>query len=365
MMLKKSLRKFPRQISTPLLSQRGGFPSQIRASSFSSPNQDDLKKSTPVKETVDIPQAPPAGSFRAYMELGRFHKPIGSYLLAWPCLWSIGMGTPINVFPDPFICGAFVAGSFLLRSGGCVINDLCDRDLDNKVERTKVRPLASGALSPAQAWAFLVANFGGGLGVLLYLDPSCFWIAMASMPLVFGYPLAKRYTHYPQFVLGSVFGWGSLMGYLAATAGVYNWSVMAPLYLGCWSWIVFYDTIYGHQDKRFDKQIGVKSTALTWGDNTKKVLPHLANMTALFWTLSGYYCGLNWAYYASVAAARAHMEWQTKTVDLDNPEDCGNKFKSNSHLAAIIFVGVILGKFDSLSLESLRGKKKTQEALEN
>ena len=164
-----------------------------------------------------------------YAQLARWDRPIGTWLLLWPCAWSVALAAPPGAMPDVPLIALFGVGAFAMRGAGCTINDLWDRDIDRQVERTRLRPLASGALSPVQALAFLGAQLGAGLGVLLTLPPAAVALGLASTPLFTLYPLAKRLTDWPQLVLGLTFNWGALMG-STAVHGACDWPVALPLY---------------------------------------------------------------------------------------------------------------------------------------
>jgi len=221
----------------------------------------------------NISYLPP--SLRPYAHLARLDKPIGTFLLLHPCLWSTALATtPLGCTPDLSLCALFGLGSFLMRGAGCTINDMWDSNYDRNVERTKSRPLASGELTYPQAWTFLALQLSAGLGVLLSLPhlEQCFVWGVASLPLVATYPLMKRYTNYPQLALGMTFNWGAIMGWVAVRGDV-DWSVVAPLYASGVAWTLVYDTLYAHQDKKDDVKLGLKSTALTFGeDGTKPIL---------------------------------------------------------------------------------------------
>ena len=190
-----------------------------------------------------------------YAALGRWDRPIGTWLLLWPCLWSTSLAATAGTMPDASLCALFGLGAFAMRGAGCTVNDLWDRDIDRQVERTRLRPLASGAIGVPQALGFLGAQCTVGLGVLLALPPYAVGLSFVSVPLVGLYPLAKRVTNWPQAVLGLTFNWGALVGW-AAVHGACDWSVVLPLYAGGFWWTLLYDTIYAHQDKRDDAKVG-------------------------------------------------------------------------------------------------------------
>ena len=200
---------------------------------------------TPPNENVSnksLVESAPA-SVRPYLYLSRVDKPIGTMLLLWPCFWSTALAAGSS-YPDPQLLLLFSTGSFLMRGAGCTINDMWDEKYDRHVARTVQRPLASGDLTKKQAAVFLVAQLTGGLTVLTSLPhlDYCFWLGTASLPLVFIYPLMKRYTNWPQLVLGMTINWGALMGY-AATHGTLDLSVVGPLYGGSVAWTLIYDTL--------------------------------------------------------------------------------------------------------------------------
>ena len=169
-----------------------------------------------------------------FAQLGRWDRPIGTWLLLWPCLWSVALATPPGLPPDLSLCAVFGAGAFIMRGAGCTVNDLWDREIDRQVERTRMRPLASGAVSVPAAIGFLTAQLACGLGVVLTLPPAAVVLGLASTPLWVLYPLAKRFTNWPQAMLGLAFNWGALMG-STALHGACDWPVALPLYAaGCW-----------------------------------------------------------------------------------------------------------------------------------
>ncbi|KAF8060498.1 histidine--tRNA ligase [Scenedesmus sp. PABB004] len=285
-----------------------------------------------------------------YAQLMRLDKPIGSWLLAWPGLWSIALAAPPGHLPDPWLTALFGVGAVVrrapgratpvMRGAGCTINDLWDRDIDARVARTAGRPLASGALSPAAALAALGAQLGAGLCVLLQLNGTTQALGVASLGLVVAYPLMKRFTHWPQAFLGLTMNYGAIMGY-AAAAGTPDWAVVAPLYAAGVCWTLVYDTIYAHQDKADDVAVGVKSTALLFGDRTKAWAAGFATAQAAALTAAGAAAGCGPALFAAVAAGAAHQAWQVWTVDLDDGPDCNAKFVSNAWYGAIIYAGLV------------------------
>ncbi|XP_070187327.1 4-hydroxybenzoate polyprenyltransferase, mitochondrial-like isoform X2 [Littorina saxatilis] len=235
----------------------------------------------------------------------------------------------------------FGAGAFFMRGAGCIINDMWDRDFDKKVERTKQRPLASGELTHFQALVFLASQLSVSLGILLQLNTYSILLGASSMLLVVMYPLAKRYTYWPQIMLGVTLNWGVLLAW-AGLKGSLHWPV-APLYLACVLYTMFYDTIYSHQDKYDDMLIGVKSTALKLGDQTKPWLAGFSSVMIGCLTATGVMCDQTWPYYAGVAVVAAHLTRQLYTVDLNNADDCASKFRSNSKLGVVLFLSIVAG----------------------
>jgi 4-hydroxybenzoate polyprenyltransferase len=205
---------------------------------------------------------PPAAG--PYLRLARVDRPVGTWLLLWPCIWSTALAAPAGSLPDVRLIALFAIGSFAMRGAGCTINDIWDRDIDRQVERTRNRPLASGELSLTQAAVFLCAQLLTGLGVLVQLPPLTVALSLASMPLVVAYPIAKRVTSWPQLVLGLTFNWGALVGWSAAR-GDLPLEILGPLYGGAVCWTLHYDTLYAYQDAIDDKRIGVRSSALSLG----------------------------------------------------------------------------------------------------
>ncbi|PWA67043.1 polyprenyltransferase 1 [Artemisia annua] len=283
---------------------------------------------------------------RPYARLARLDKPIGTWLLAWPCFWSITLAASPGHLPDLKMMALFGCGAFLLRGAGCTINDLLDRDIDTKVERTKSRPIASGALTPFQGVSFLGAQLLLGLGILLQLNDYSRILGASSLLLVFSYPLMKRITFWPQAFLGLTFNWGALLGW-SAVRGSLDPAVVLPLYLSGVFWTLVYDTIYAHQDKEDDKIVGVKSTALRFGDSTKNWVSGFGIACISSLALSGFNASLGLPYYVFLAAASGQLAWQIWTVDIYSGADCSRKFVSNKWFGAIVFSGILLGRLSS------------------
>jgi len=234
-----------------------------------------------------------------------------------------------------------------MRSAGCIINDMWDRDIDSRVTRTAGRPLASGAIGMKGALVTLVFMGAIGLAVLLQLNSNSVILGLASLPLVLLYPLAKRITWWPQLMLGLVFNWGALMGWSAV---MNDWPGLPSilLYLGCIAWTIGYDTIYAHQDKEDDALVGVKSSALKLGDKSGLAIGVLYSTTIFLWLAAGWLVGLGILFFVGLGIAAIHFIWQVKRLDINDSSSCLRLFKSNVHFGWIVFVAVLLGGHGSL-----------------
>lgn len=279
-------------------------------------------------------------AMRPYLRLARLDRPIGTWLLLFPCWWGIALASAD--WPSLPMLALFALGALVMRGAGCTYNDIVDRDFDARVARTADRPIPSGAVSVRQAVAFLGFLLLIGLIILLSLDWTAIWLGVLSLALVFTYPLMKRVTWWPQFFLGLAFNWGALMGF-AAIAG----TVAAPsalLYAAGILWTLGYDTIYAHQDKEDDALIGVKSSALRLGANTRPALVAFYGGTIVLIGAAGHEAMLGWPFYALLAAGAVQLAWQVWRVDLDSANDCLAKFKSNRLFGWLILAGIIAGK---------------------
>jgi len=277
---------------------------------------------------------------RPYLKLARADRPIGTWLLLWPCLWSIALAA--RDLSAIWLMLLFAVGAVVMRGAGCTFNDIVDRDFDGQVERTKGRPLPSGAVSVTQAFAFLVAQLLAGLAILLSLNGTAIALGFASVALIAVYPFMKRITYWPQAMLGLVFNWGALMGYAAVTGTL----TVAPvlLYAGAIFWTIGYDTIYAHQDKDDDALIGVKSSALKLGAKTGTALWFFYGAMIAGLAATGYVSDMGFIYYAGVAAAAAHLVWQIRSLDINDEAKCLHLFRSNREFGLIVFVAIVAGK---------------------
>ncbi|MEQ8267191.1 MAG: 4-hydroxybenzoate octaprenyltransferase [Parvibaculum sp.] len=277
---------------------------------------------------------------RPYMRLARLDRPIGTWLLLLPCWWSIALAGRGG--PDLWLMLLFAVGAVAMRGAGCTYNDIVDRDIDAAVERTRSRPIPSGAVGIDAAWAFLVAQCLVGLAVLLALNTFTVALGLASLALVAIYPFMKRITHWPQFVLGLAFNWGALMGWAAVEGSLSAAPVL--LYLGAVAWTVGYDTIYAHQDKEDDALIGVKSTALKFGASTKTWLWFFYGVMMVALVAAGAASGVGFFFYPVAALAGALLVWQIVTLDIDDPARCLRLFRSNRDFGLIVFAAIVAGQ---------------------
>jgi 4-hydroxybenzoate polyprenyltransferase len=282
-------------------------------------------------------------------------RPVGTWLLLWPCIWSTALAAPAGGLPDVRLLALFALGSFAMRGAGCTINDMWDRDIDRQVERTRNRPLASGELSLGQAGAFLGAQLLIGLGVLTQLPLFTVAISLAAMPLVVAYPLAKRVTSWPQLVLGLTFNWGALVGW-SAVRGDLPLEVVGPLYAGAVCWTLHYDTLYAYQDARDDKQIGVRSSALSLGGEVAGASDLRARAGLAIFALgatagvgaAGSAVGLGAPLYAGLAVGGLGLGWQAATVPLSDRGACLAAFRQSQHYGLAVAAAIIAARLAQL-----------------
>ncbi|UTW56954.1 4-hydroxybenzoate octaprenyltransferase [Kordiimonas sp. SCSIO 12610] len=280
---------------------------------------------------------------RPYLKLARMDRPVGTWLLLWPCWWSLALSGNGVIKNDPitflYYLSIFALGALAMRGAGCTYNDIIDKDFDAQVERTKSRPIPAGEVSIKQAWVFLGFQCLIGLAVLLQLGVFAIFVGLGSLLLVAAYPFMKRITYWPQAWLGLTFNWGALVGW-ATIEGSLSASPLV-LYVGCVFWTLGYDTIYAHQDKEDDALVGVKSTALALGSNTKPWLLVFYSIFTISIFLSGSLANMGLIYYISALIAGLHLVWQASRVDINSPDDCLKIFRSNIGFGWIIFIGII------------------------
>ena len=278
---------------------------------------------------------------RPYLRLARLDRPIGSWLLLIPCWWSAGLAAIAARERGPHLTHLvlFFVGAFAMRGAGCTWNDIVDRDLDDKVERTRLRPIPSGQVSIGGAAMFLVAQALIGLLVLLQFNLLAIATGIASLAIVAVYPFMKRTTYWPQIVLGLAFSWGALMGWAAAFGSLDVRPLV--LYAGSIAWVIGYDTVYAHQDREDDALIGVKSTALLFGDRTKVMLMIFYGVAVGLIGVAGALAGAGVIFWLGLMAFAAHLGWQIGRLDIGDPDVCLLVFKSNRDAGLILFAGML------------------------
>jgi len=283
--------------------------------------------------------APPYS--RPYLRLARLDRPIGSWLLLMPCWWSVGLaGMHQGRFPSVWHIVLFFVGAFAMRGAGCTWNDLVDRDLDEKVERTRSRPIPSKQVTVAQATLFMLAQALVGLLVLIQFNRFTVTTGLASLLVVVIYPFMKRITYWPQIFLGLAFSWGALMGWPAAF-GRLDWPPLV-LYAGSICWVIGYDTIYAHQDREDDLLIGIKSTALLFGEQTPTMLASFYVAAVVLISAAGLMAGGGLILTIGLIGFAAHLAWQVTRLDIDDPAHCLVLFKSNRDAGLILFGAMLL-----------------------
>jgi 4-hydroxybenzoate polyprenyltransferase len=262
---------------------------------------------------------------RPYASLARFDRPIGWWLLYWPCAWGLALSGGVREHWPLF--GWLLLGAIAMRGAGCVYNDIADRDLDAQVERTRLRPIASGQVSLKRAWVWLVALSLIGLMVLLQLRWEAQLVALASLAPVAAYPFMKRITWWPQAWLGMVFSWGALVGWIAVT-GAPAWP-MALLYAGSIAWVIGYDTIYALQDREDDALIGVRSSALRMGAHVRGGVLLFYMIAVLLWAVAFWMIRPQIIVLIALAPVALHLFWQVLTLRTEDGSDALAKFRSN------------------------------------
>ena len=284
--------------------------------------------------------SPNIANIRPYLKIMRFDNLTGKFLLLWPCFISIGFASEVEI--PLLLMLKFLIGTLIMRSAGCIANDIVDRKIDANVERTKNRPLANGDMKLYEAILLLILLLCIGALILFTLPSTVVLLGVIIVIPIFIYPFMKRITYWPQIFLAMTFNWGALMGWAAVNDSVNLTAVL--IYLACVFWTIGYDTIYAHQDKKDDETIGVKSTALKLGVHTRRYL-YLFYMltTVLFWTV-GILVGSGILFHLFLIIGFVHLYWQANTVDFNLRSDCMAKFSSNKYYGLIIFIGVMLGK---------------------
>ncbi len=279
-----------------------------------------------------------ASQLRNYGKLMRIDKPVGTWLLLWPTLWSLWLAGDGS--PDQGLFVVFLAGVVVMRSAGCVLNDFVDRKIDPYVERTRSRPLATGAVSPLEALTLFVALGLIAVGLATMLNRQAQLLAVVGAALTIAYPFIKRYVSIPQFVLGAAFGWAAPMAFAAHTGETPElaWLLFGTVLI----WAVIYDTFYAMVDREDDKKIGVKSTAVLFGEMDLFVIAGLQGLMVVALVLIGYRAELGLWYYLSVIIAACLMAWHLWLARDRKPEGCFRAFLKNHHIGLVVFIGIVL-----------------------
>ena len=284
-------------------------------------------------------------NLKLFIQLTRLNKPIGYMLLFWPCLWGLTIAYDFKDNLNLFIFYSilFFLGSVLMRSAGCIVNDIVDKNFDKKVNRTKNRPIASGKVSISLAIIYCLILCGLAFLVLINFNKLTIIIAILSMPLAFTYPLMKRFTYWPQLFLGITFNYGLLLGWISIQENI----SLTPIvfYIGAIFWTLGYDTIYGYQDIKDDEIIGVKSTSIKFKNNSKVFISFCYFVFISSLVITGLHMNFENNYFLLLMLPFAHLFiFQINKLKINNPNSCHLKFKSNNFLGLIIFIIILVEK---------------------
>ena len=283
--------------------------------------------------------------FKLFIELTRLKKPIGYMLLFWPCAWGLTLAYDFNENLNIyfFYLILFFLGSILMRSAGCIVNDILDKEFDAKVFRTKDRPIASGKISIRLAVFYSLILCFAALLVLLNFNLFTVILALGSMPLAFTYPLMKRFTYWPQLFLGITFNYGLILGWTAIEEQINLYSLI--FYLGAIFWTLGYDTIYGYQDIKDDEIIGLKSTSIKFKKNAKNFLITCYMLLIVCFLVGGFKMEFDYIYYLILIIPIAQLFfYQIKIFNKSDPASCLKAFKSNNFFGLLIFINILIVK---------------------
>ncbi len=284
-------------------------------------------------------------NIKLFIELTRLNRPIGYMLLFWPCLWGLTIAFNFNSELEKFYFYAllFLLGSMLMRSAGCIVNDIVDKNFDKKVERTKNRPIASSKVSVKLAIIYSFVLCGLAFLVLLNFNKLTILMAMLSMPFAFTYPLMKRFTYWPQLFLGITFNYGLVLAWISINNSISMVSII--FYLGAIFWTLGYDTIYGYQDIKDDEIIGVKSTSIKFKKNPKIFISLCYSFFFISLIIIGILMSFKILYFLTLIITFLHLLiYQIKNLNVDDANQCLQKFKSNNFLGLIVFLNILIGK---------------------
>lgn len=280
-------------------------------------------------------------AWRPYLRLARIDRPIGTWLLLFPCWWSltlaeVSVGRP---YPNVWMLTLFAIGAIVMRGAGCAYNDYVDREYDARVQRTASRPIPSGQVTPEAALIFAITLAMIGFLVLIWFNFFTIILGIASLALVAVYPFMKRYTYWPQAVLGLAFNWGALLGWAAVTGSLALPALL--LYAGSVLWTIGYDTIYAHQDTEDDLMLGLKSTALSFGEDTPFWVGSFYVGALLLWIAAGFLAGTHLVFFFGCALVGLQMAWQVSTLDTSDPKNCLRRFRANRDVGVAIFLALV------------------------
>ena len=284
-------------------------------------------------------------NIKLFIELTRLNRPIGYMLLFWPCLWGLTISYDFNSELKIFYFYSFLffLGSVLMRSAGCIVNDIVDKNFDKKVERTKNRPIASDKVSIKLAIIYSLGLCGLAFLVLINFNIFTILMALLSMPLAFTYPLMKRFTYWPQLFLGITFNYGLVLAWISINNNISALPII--FYFGAIFWTLGYDTIYGFQDIKDDEIIGVKSTSIKFKNNAKLFISLCYTIFFISLIIVGFYMNFKQIYFISLIVTFMHIFiYQIKNLNIIDPNKCLKKFKSNNFLGLIVFLNILIGK---------------------
>ncbi|MBB6487459.1 4-hydroxybenzoate octaprenyltransferase [Rhizobium lusitanum] len=280
-------------------------------------------------------------AWRPYARLARLDRPVGTWLTLFPCWAALIQAS--HAFPDLPHLLLFSLGALLMRSAGSTVNDIADRKFDGHVERTRFRPLASGQIGLPQAVSFLVTELALAASLLFFLTPFTRLVAICVLPLVFIYPLCKRFTHWPQAVLGAAFNWGMLMAWSEVTGEIPAGALL--MWLGAITWQIGYDTVYAYVDVRDDTRLGLKSTAILFGKRGKTYISLFYALTLAAWSVGGWLVGMSPAYGIGMLVIAAHLGWQIWRLDIARPEINYRLFLANILTGVLLAASAFVGTF--------------------
>jgi 4-hydroxybenzoate polyprenyltransferase len=278
-------------------------------------------------------------AWRPYTRLARLDRPVGIWLTLFPCWAALVQAS--QGFPDLQQLVIFSLGALLMRSAGSTVNDIADRKFDGHVERTRFRPLASGQISTPHAVAFLAVELALAASLLFFLTPYTRLIAVCVLPLVFIYPLCKRFTHWPQFVLGAAFNWGVLMAWTEVAGHIPVGALL--MWAGAIAWQIGYDTVYAYVDVKDDTRLGLKSTAILFGQHGKACIGLFYALTFGAWSLGGWLLDMSPPYAIGMLVIAAHLAWQTWRIDLARPEVNFRLFLANILTGMLLVIATFIG----------------------